>query len=156
MLRWWDGTRWTDDLHPTEGQQPGGGGATGGWSQSGAWSAPGPQQPPTGAWPQAGPGGAPGYPVQPPGYQSYPSRRGFRRGGMLAGARGANTFSLTAIGFSIAYVALAIATGFVFLGIVPVISSVRAFQRGEKLAPLAAVAAGASVVAAILVITHRH
>jgi hypothetical protein len=70
--------------------------------------------------------------------------------------RGPNSFSWTAIGFAVAYVILAATTGFVLLGIVPIISSVRAFQRKEKLAPLAAAAAVIAVGSAIYILSHGH
>jgi hypothetical protein len=74
----------------------------------------------------------------------------------VARGRGPNSFSLTAIGFSAAYLVLAFTTGFVLLGIVPVMSSIRAFQRGEKLAPFAALAAAVTVVTAVFFLTgHR-
>jgi hypothetical protein len=71
--------------------------------------------------------------------------------------RGANSFSWTAIGFAAAYVVLALTTGFVLLGIVPVMSSVRAYQRRERLAPAAMVAAAVTVATAVYFLTgHRH
>jgi hypothetical protein len=51
---------------------------------------------------------------------------------------------------------LALTTNFVLLGIVPVLSSFRAFQRGEKLAPLAAVAAAVTVCTAVYFIGFHH
>jgi hypothetical protein len=70
-------------------------------------------------------------------------------------ARGPNSFSKLAIGFSIVYLLLALLGGFVIFGIFPVITTVRAFQRGEKLAPVAAVASGITVIVAIIVLTHH-
>jgi uncharacterized membrane protein len=48
---------------------------------------------------------------------------------------------------------IAATTNFVLLGIVPVISSIRAFQRGEKLAPIAAIAAVVTVGSALYFLT---
>jgi hypothetical protein len=70
-------------------------------------------------------------------------------------ARGPNSFSLTAIIVGAIYLALAITTGFVILGIVPVFSTFRAFQRREKLAPVAAVVTAAVVATSIFYFTHH-
>jgi hypothetical protein len=51
---------------------------------------------------------------------------------------------------------IAATTSFVFLGIVPVISTVRAFQRGEKLAPLAAIAAAVTIASSVYFFTGHH
>ena len=93
----------------------------------------------------------------PPGYTGYQSLgQGARNRGRGARARGPNSFSWTAIGFAAAYLVLALTTNFVLLGIVPVLSSFRAFQRGEKLAPLAAVAAAVTVCTAVYFIGFHH
>jgi hypothetical protein len=81
---------------------------------------------------------------------------GMGRGGRRGVPRGANSFSWTAIGFAVVYVALAVTTGFVLLGIVPIMSSVRAVQRKEKLAPLAVAAAIVAVGSAIYILAHGH
>jgi hypothetical protein len=70
--------------------------------------------------------------------------------------RGPNSFSWTAIGFAAAYLVIAATTSFVLLGIVPVVSAIRAFQRGEKLAPVAAIAAVVTVGSAIFFLTGGH
>jgi hypothetical protein len=67
--------------------------------------------------------------------------------------RGANQVSLTAIGFAALYVLTAMTTHFVFIGIVPVMASIHAFRRRERLAPLAAVAAAAALVVSISTLT---
>jgi hypothetical protein len=77
----------------------------------------------------------------------------YRSGGR---ARSPNSFSWMAIGFSAAYLVLALSTSFVFLGIVPVVSAVRAFHRREPLAPLAAVAAALAIGSAIFFLVHGH
>ncbi|MDE3204822.1 MAG: TPM domain-containing protein [Acidobacteriota bacterium] len=79
-------------------------------------------------------------------------RGGGGGGGTLAGR---NQASALAIGLAALYIVIALAAHVVFFGIVPVVTAVRAFRRREALAPLAAVAAGLSVVVAIAVIFHR-
>jgi hypothetical protein len=64
-----------------------------------------------------------------------------------------NQRSLTAIGFAALYVVVAVATHVVFFGIIPAMAAVRAFQRKEPLAPVAAVAAGLAVVIAVAGLT---
>jgi hypothetical protein len=77
----------------------------------------------------------------------------YRSGGR---ARSPNGFSWMAIGFSAVYLVLAISTNFVFLGIVPVVSAVRAFHRRETLAPLAAVAAAVAIGSSVFFLIHGH
>jgi hypothetical protein len=60
-----------------------------------------------------------------------------------------NPASMTAIGFAVAYVVLAVTTGIVLLGIVPAMWTFRAFSRGEKLAPVALLAAGVAIALSI-------
>jgi len=67
----------------------------------------------------------------------------------------ANQQSLVAIGFAIGYLVLAQFVGIVFLGIVPVMSAVRAVQRKEPLAPVAVVVAGLAIVLGLLAMTSR-
>lgn len=93
-------------------------------------------------------GRAGGYQPYPP-VQSAPSRSRGR-------IRGPNSFSWTAIGFSAAYLVIAATTSFVLLGIVPVMSTIRAFQRGEKMAPFAAIAAVVTVGSAVYILTGHH
>lgn len=66
-----------------------------------------------------------------------------------------NGRSLTAIAVAAFYVYLASTTGIVLLGIVPVSFSIRAFQRHERLAPLAMAAAAFAVLFAISSLSHR-
>jgi hypothetical protein len=56
-----------------------------------------------------------------------------------------NPTSAQAVGVVILYLVLASTTGIVLLGIFPVLLSVRAFQRGEQLAPVALIAAALAV-----------
>lgn len=109
-----------------------------------------------------------GQPAVPPAY-SLPAPQGAQTSGTQSGstnqkrtyqtrgrARGPNSFSWTAIGFAGAYLVIAATTSFVLLGIVPVMSAIRAFQRGEKLAPVAAIAAVVTVGSAIFFLTGGH
>ena len=57
----------------------------------------------------------------------------------------ANPSSFAAIGVSIAYLLIAMFTGFIMLGIVPAIFSAKAASNREKLAPLAILAAVVAV-----------
>lgn len=66
-----------------------------------------------------------------------------------------NRLSMTALAVVAAYVVIATTTRFVVLGIFPVMLSIRAFQRKERLAPLAAVAAAGAVVLAVSVLAHH-
>ncbi len=64
-----------------------------------------------------------------------------------------NSASLTTVTVVGAYLILATAAHFVFLGILPVLMAFRAVQRKETLAPLAVVAAAAGIVVALLALT---
>ncbi|HTW12764.1 MAG TPA: hypothetical protein VME01_08480 [Solirubrobacteraceae bacterium] len=66
-----------------------------------------------------------------------------------------NRLSFIAIAVVAAYVAIAMTTRFVVLGILPVMLSVRAFRRGEMLAPLALAGAAVAVVVAIVTLSHH-
>jgi hypothetical protein len=136
-LRWWDGARWTDQTAPAQGYAPPSG------------------PPPTG--PQA-PADDPSQPYQSsiPGARAYPMRSGPFGYGFRGARRGPNSFSLSAIIFAVVYLAIAFSTGFVIFGIVPVFSAIRAFQHREKLAPLAAIAAAATVSTAVYFLVHGH
>jgi hypothetical protein len=61
-----------------------------------------------------------------------------------------NSKSLTAIGVVAIYIVLALSTGIVFIGILPVLMAVRATKRKEQLAPVAIVAAVIAVGVAFL------
>ena len=168
-LRWWDGTQWTDHrsapspfrlIHPASSPREMSSRHRG--TRHRPPSYPGAQPPPvyTGQ-PQAPYTGAAQPPfyagaAQPPVYPGYSGGPGLRRSGRMGRTRGPNSFSWTAIGFAAGYLVLAVTTNFVLLGIVPVLSSVRAFQRGEKLAPLAAVAAAVTVATAVYFIGFHH
>jgi hypothetical protein len=81
-----------------------------------------------------------------------------RRGGLFTNSKSPfvrrNQASLTGVGFAAIYVVVAATTGFVLIGIVPVMMCMRAFQRKEPLAPLAAVAAVVAVGTFFLFLHH--
>jgi hypothetical protein len=135
-MRWWDGTQWTAQVRPTNaGPDP-------------VYAPPRPG----GGAPWQNPGGAP---WQNPG--------GGRRGGWWAGGRfpagnsfsARNAASIRAIIFSVAYLVIAALTGFVLLGIVPVVMTFRAVSRREPLMPVAALASAVVVVVSVATLTHR-
>jgi hypothetical protein len=66
-----------------------------------------------------------------------------------------NRRSFTAIIVAAVYIVIAISAHVVFLGIVPALAAVRAFQAREKLAPLAAVAAVVTIVVAVVALGHH-
>jgi hypothetical protein len=69
------------------------------------------------------------------------------RGGFFA----QNRLSVYTLGLSLLYLALAVTTHIVFLGIAPAIATVRAFQRKERLAPAALAAAAVTIIIGIAV-----
>ena len=94
-----------------------------------------------------GPGGPPGYLPPTVPRTSYPmGQPSFGH---------ANQQSLTAMGVSALYLVLAAATHIFLLGIVPIILSVRAVSRREKLAPFAVLAAVVALVVGIAALRSR-
>jgi Protein of unknown function (DUF2510) len=158
-LRWWDGSNWTDYRNPV----PNGSAPTNPLPPEGAAAPPPPPpgMPPPGMPPNEYIPPNSGYPGPNTGYPGpYGGRGRMGMGGMRGpfGIRtngGPNSLSKIAIGFSAAYLLLALFTGFVLFGIIPVLYTFRAFQRREKLAPLAAVASGLTILVAVLVLTHH-
>jgi hypothetical protein len=127
MQRWWDGARWTEQTR----QKP----------------APTAPPPPAatqfaGLEPPASSAGAAPLAAQPL-LQAQPS------------LMEANTRSVTAIVVTVLYVLLDAATGIAPLGVVPVLFAIRALSRGEKLAPLALVAAAVAVVVGLTSVAHH-
>jgi hypothetical protein len=173
-LRWWDGAQWTAQTQGLPSAGPpsvspyGSGSPTSGavpqmsYGQAPATPDPGapmsygaapgqfPNRP--GQFPQAQPGQFPQ--AQPPSYGpgvGMGRGRGMASASMMGGSFWRrNQASLTATGVAAVYVVLAVSAHFVFLGIVPVVMCMRAFQRRETLAPLALVAAIAAVGMAVL------
>jgi Protein of unknown function (DUF2510) len=129
-LRWWDGSAWTAHTHPAVAAPP----------PAAQYGAPPPAAQygaPPPAWAAGHSGVATGYaPVRQAQQQLSFAKR--------------NSLSLTAAGVVGLYVVLALTTGIVFLGIFPVILSVRAIGRKEPLAPAAVVAAIAAIAVAFL------
>jgi hypothetical protein len=66
-----------------------------------------------------------------------------------------NKFSLITGGIVAAYVFLALTTGIVFIGILPVLMSVRAVRRKEPLGPVAVGAAILAVIIAFVALAGR-
>lgn len=114
----------------------------------------------------ASPRSAPSMP--PPGFRAYDAPAGtpgFKDfAASSAAARGVapkptmfqrNRTTLTTLAVVAVYLALAMSTGIVLLGIFPVMLGIRALQRKEQLAPLAILAAAGAVVFSLSVIAHR-
>jgi hypothetical protein len=144
-LRWWDGSAWTTHTHPVVP------------SPSQAVATPAsvlPTQPQAIAGAPAWPGGSatitPNYGTANYGTPSYGSAS--YGGSTYAPANVSfaqrNRQSLTAIGVVALYVLIATTTHFVFIGILPVLMSVRAIKAKETLAPAAVAAAVVAVVVA--------
>jgi hypothetical protein len=121
-LRWWDGTRWTEHTRPIPMQH----------------EAPAMAPRPATSTP---------YTPTPPAHrpQATESVSGRSQPSMLE----QNSTSFLAIGVVIGYLVLAATTGVVLLGIFPVILSINAIGKGEKLAPLAMFAAALAVAFAL-------
>ena len=66
-----------------------------------------------------------------------------------------NSTTFTAIAVAIAYIILAQATGIVLIGFVPVMLSIRAFERRERLAPVGITAAAIAVVFSLSTLSHH-
>jgi Protein of unknown function (DUF2510) len=119
-LRWWDGSAWTAHTHPAVAAPP----------PAAQYGAPPP------AWAAGHSAVATGYAPIGQGQQLSFAKR--------------NSLSLIAAGVVALYVVVALTTGIVFLGIFPVILSVRAIGRKEPLAPVAIIAAIVAVGVAFL------
>ena len=130
QLRFWNGTAWTAQTAPQQ------------------YSPPPQQYPPA---PQQYPA-APYYPPAPGQYPPAPSQFGAPLGQRTL--LQANRYAAITVGVSAIYVALAIATGIAFLGIVPVLFAARSFRARERFAVVAAAAAAVAVIAAVVTLAR--
>jgi uncharacterized protein DUF2510 len=157
--RWWDGTRWTESTmapNSTSNQQPG-------WTQPSQQAGWPPTQ--TGTFQQAPYGQTPSAQVpyqQAPygqaqyGQTSYNQQLPYSGGPVSAGSLWqSNRYTVITVAVAIVYALLGLATHVVLIGIVPILFAVRAFRAREKLAVLAAVIAGLSVVLTIILVSSR-
>jgi Protein of unknown function (DUF2510) len=87
---------------------------------------------------------APTYAMSPTGWTSAPK------------PRPANQYALITLGVVALYLVVALSTGIVFIGVLPVLMSIRSLRHREPLAPVAIGAAIVSVVVAVAVLTHHH
>jgi uncharacterized membrane protein YidH (DUF202 family) len=69
--------------------------------------------------------------------------------------RRSNQYSFTAIVVGAIYIGLALATGFVLLGFIPVLSAVRAMRAKEPLAPVAMILSVIVIVVALTTLAHH-
>ncbi len=168
-LRWWGGRQWTEHTHAAapgasppaqvaQGSgQPGWGPSQPGWgpSQPGWGPSPvgqGSGQPGWGPSPVGQGSGQPGWGPSPvgqgsarPGWGPSPSGRATGRTGW-----GANRFAYITFIVCLVYIAIAAASHYVFIGILPLFMSIRSLSRRERLAPVALAAAILVIVVSIL------
>ena len=132
--RWWDGTRWSPQTRPSTVRT--------------GYPAPTATQP----GPDYSTPSVYGQPVYSHGgYQSGgPSPYGFPAGQPQLSFYRRNRYSVMALGFAFLYLVLAFGAHFVVIGIVPVLMAFRAFRARERMAPLAAVAAGLAILIGLL------
>lgn len=155
FLRWWDGIQWTHHVHPVPGAAPSHQVAAQPphhVAQHAAHHAAAQANPAYSAGSGLAHAGATAYPAAayaPAAAETQPFAAQATTGS--ESLYDANPRSVTAIGVSLLYLLIAITTGFVFAGIVPALYTFRAFERREKLAPAALLAA---VVAIGFAVTH--
>jgi hypothetical protein len=132
--RWWDGAAWSaataPDLRPVLAAQ-----AVAATSVPQSATVPAPQ--PVPGWQ---PAAASGNPVR---RQTHASPTGWA----------ANRFALITMGLVALYILLALETGFVVIGLLPLALSLRSKRGGEALAPFAIGAAVLAIVIALAVIS---
>lgn len=163
--RWWDGNQWTDQLQPFAAApvyQPAPAAesapadrpapAPGRWNQQPGYEQPAYGQQPYGYQPGYGqqPYGQQQYGQQPYGQQPY-GQPAFGGGGRPAGSLWhRNQMSFITVIIGVVYLFLAFEAHLVFIGILPILMTIRAFNRKEKLAPVAALVAAAAIVIGIV------
>lgn len=132
-LRWWDGSAWTTHTHQVASQAP---------QTVAPAAAVLPTRPAPVAAPAAWPGGS--ATITP---NAASGSYGSPYAANVSFAK-RNQMSLTAIGVVALYVLIAMSTHFVFIGILPVLMSIRAIRAKETLAPAAVAAAIIAVLVA--------
>ncbi|MBO9532022.1 MAG: DUF2510 domain-containing protein [Solirubrobacteraceae bacterium] len=161
FVRWWDGFQWTHHVQPAAPAAPAPahalapvaavapGAAVGGFAATpgiAAHHAYAPQQ-------AAAPGIAAHNAYAPQQSAAHAVAPTATLAGMPSADGGSlmdeNPRSIAAITIAFIYLALAITTGFVIAGIWPAFLTYRAFERREKLAPVAALAAVAAIAFAV-------
>ncbi|HEX2903084.1 MAG TPA: DUF2510 domain-containing protein [Jatrophihabitans sp.] len=122
--RWWDGSRWTDQLQQPYAQQP--------YAQQQRY-------------------GQPGYGPQLYGAQPYGSPYGTQ---VQRSTWQRNQLSFITMIVGVLYLLLAFEAHFVFIGALPVLLTVRAFNRKEPLAWIAAIVTAVAVIIGIVALTR--
>jgi hypothetical protein len=142
-MRWWDGNAWSMHTQPVAPQPVG--------AQPVAQPVTAPQAYGTApaTYPPASQFGTPTYGQTQPGapapytaWQPTPGR-----------ARSSNHYAFITFGVVALYLVLAAFAHIVFIGIVPILMSIRSFQAKESLAPVAIGAAVVSIVVSLTVLT---
>ena len=138
-LRWWDGMQWTHHVQPAPAAaQPAPAHTQQSWEQTAQ-----PAQSFGQAYAQQSAAAVPAY-----SQESVNASIGAGSAGSLIERNKLSVVSLAVAG---AYLLLAMSTGLYIAGVVPAMFAYRSFQRGEQLAPLAALAAAGTVA---LFVTH--
>ena len=148
-FRWWDGTAWTAHTQQAPATAPAPAPAPAPAQSNGNPNAPIPAHAQT----YGNPYGTATIPAQSygtaygtppaPSHSVYPA--GFGGPANVSFAR-QNTHSFTAIGVAALYIAIAMTSHVVLIGVIPIMMSIRAFNSRERLAPVALLAAIIAVV----------
>ena len=157
--RWWDGARWTDSTYQGGAPTPAPGNYQPATHEQNAYQ-PNAHQPNSydqNPWQQAPypPSGYtqhPGYPAAGfgPGSAQYGQPIGSQPGTTPANLLQRNRYTAITVAIALVYVLVAVAAHFVFIGVLPILFSVRAFRARERLAPVSAVVAGLAIIFAIV------